>query len=270
MRFQATKAKAASLKIGVFDSGLGGLTVVRSMLDSLKDTDIYYIADTANAPYGDKSKEHIIEYSNEIVSYFVDTLQIDILVIACNTATSAAGETLRNRYSDLPIVGTEPGIKPALSVTKSAKVGILATSATLKGEKYHELLQALEAKERVTLYEQECPGLVEQIESDQIDTPETTHMLEQWLSPMREQGVDTIVLGCTHYPLVKDVIKKTMQCNVKLIETGEAIASRIKSLSCYEPLKDTNARLVSLQRTGAIKESFVKKIINDEIDITSL
>ena len=264
------KSRNIKVKIGVFDSGLGGLTVVKSMLNSLKDTQIYYIADTANAPYGDKSKEQIVDYSNAIAKYFIETHQIDILVIACNTATSAAGATLREKYPNLPIVGTEPGIKPALNITKSAKVGILATSATLRGEKYHELLQALGAKDRVILYEQECPGLVEQIELDQIDTPKTTQMLEQWLSPMREQGVDTIVLGCTHYPLAKSAIKKTMQREINLIETGEAIASRIRSLSCYTPSSETSAVLVSLQRTGDIKESFVKNILAHEIDIAPL
>ena len=264
------KSRNTKVKIGVFDSGLGGLTVVKSMLDSLRDVQIFYIADTANAPYGDKSKEQIIDYSSAITNYFLETHQIDILVIACNTATSAAALTLREKYPNLPIVGTEPGIKPALNITKSSKVGILATSATLRGEKYHELLQALGAKDIVALYEQECPGLVEQIELDQIETSKTAQMLEQWLSPMREQGVDTIVLGCTHYPLAKEAIRKTMQRDINLIETGEAIANRIRSLSCYTPSNDTAPTLVSLQSTAEIKESFVKKILGEEIDIAPL
>ena len=264
------KPKNTKVKIGVFDSGLGGLTVVKSMLDSLEDAQIFYIADTENAPYGDKSKEQIIDYSSAIANYFLETHQIDILVIACNTATSAAALTLREKYPNLPIVGTEPGIKPALNITKSSKVGILATSATLRGEKYHELLQALGAKDIVSLYEQECPGLVEQIELDQIETSKTAQMLEQWLSPMREQGVDTIVLGCTHYPLAKEAIRKTMQRDINLIETGEAIANRIRSLSCYTPSNNTTPTLVSLQSTAEIKESFVKKILGEEIDIAPL
>jgi len=257
------------LKIGVFDSGLGGLTVVSSMLDSLHGTDIFYIADTKNAPYGEKSKDQIISYSTTIAQYFIDSHQVDALVIACNTATSAAISTLRTKYPNLVIVGTEPGIKPALDITQSGKVGILATPATLKGDKYQDLLDSLGAKDKVELFEQECPGLVEQIESNSIDTPKTTQMLEEWLSPMREQGVDTIVLGCTHYPLASKAIQRVMQTDINLIETGEAITTRVKYLLNNTSLDEQNTRLKILS-TAKIDKDFVSTILHESIDTITI
>lgn len=257
------------LKIGVFDSGLGGLTVVRSMLDSLQGMDIYYVADTLNAPYGEKSKDQISEYSIAVAQYFISTYQIDALVVACNTATSAAIKSLREKYPNLILVGTEPGIKPALELTQSGKVGILATPATLKGDKYQELLESLGAKERVELFEQECPGLVEQIESDSIDSDVTMKMLEKWLSPMREQGVDTIVLGCTHYPLVSRAIRDIMQSKVSLVHTGEAITSRVKFLLSNDTV-DKKKPNITILSTGKIDKTFVHRILKKSSDTITI
>jgi len=218
------------MKVGVFDSGLGGLTVVRSLLRILSDTSLIYLADTLHAPYGEKSHEQIRDFSLDIARYFVEQHRIDALVVACNTATSAAIATLRAHFPDLVIVGTEPGIKPALNTTRSGKVGILATPATLAGDKYQELADRLYNGSDVTLYEQACPGLVEQIEGGELHSPKTRTMLEGWLKPMRDAGVDTIVLGCTHYPVAADQIREVMGQEVTLIETGDAIAHRLAGL----------------------------------------
>ncbi len=255
-------------RVGVFDSGLGGLTVVKALLKALPDTEIFYIADTFHAPYGEKSHEEIRRFSLEIARYFIEYHDIDALVIACNTATSAAIAMLREHFPDLPIIGTEPGIKPALSLTRTHKVGILATPATLAGDKYQELTDRLYHGTEVTLYEQACPGLVEQIEAGRTDTPETGAMLEMWLAPMREAGVDTIVLGCTHYPLAADAIEATMGYPVTLIETGEAIARRLRSLVEF-PLTGGEATL-KVFATGEIDEEAVGKIIGGRVSVLPL
>ena len=161
------------LKIGVFDSGLGGLTVVKSIQEFVRGAELFYIADTKNAPYGEKTSEQILQYSLDITAYFIDKHNIDALIVACNTATSAAIKTLREKYPKLILIGTEPGIKPAIEQTKTRKVGVLATPATLRGEKYQQLAQQLAKDKEVSLYEQACPGLVEQIENGEAHSPKT-------------------------------------------------------------------------------------------------
>jgi len=139
------------LKIGVFDSGLGGLTVVKALMQRIQNAHIFYVADTLHAPYGDKTPTQILQYSLDITQYLLDTHKIDILIVACNTATSAAITTLRKRYGSLIIIGMEPGIKPAIECSKTRKIGILATPATLKGEKYQALVRALIDENNVEL-----------------------------------------------------------------------------------------------------------------------
>jgi glutamate racemase len=166
------------MRIGVFDSGVGGLTVVQAMTKVIKGAEIFYVADTKNAPYGDKTPEQILQYSLNITQYLIDTHQIDALILACNTATSSAIKHLREQYPTLMIIGTEPGIKPAIENTKTGKVGVLATPATLKGEKYQELAAVLSSEKSVELFEQACPGLVEQIEKGETHSEHTRTLLE--------------------------------------------------------------------------------------------
>jgi len=257
------------VRIGVFDSGLGGLTVVRALLAHLPSMDIVYVADTAHAPYGEKTHEQIRQFSDAITHYLIDTHHIDALVVACNTATSAAIDHLRATFPDLVIVGTEPGIKPAMKITQSGKVGILATPATLAGDKYQELADRLYNGTDVQLFERACPGLVEQIESGRVETPETAAMLEGWLAPMREVGVDTIVLGCTHYPLAAGAIRQVMGYPVELIETGGAIARRLQAL--LPMTKNKAPARLHVHATGAIAEDTLKSILGIEnINITLL
>lgn len=219
------------MKIGVFDSGLGGLTVVDAIVQTFKGAKVFYVADTDAAPYGQKSKEEILKHSLEVTQHLIKKYDIDALVVACNTATSAAIVNLRESFPNLIVIGTEPGIKPAISFTKTKKVGVLATPATLKGQKYQLLADSLSSKNSIKLYEQPCPGLVEQIEEGKTTCPTTISMLENWLKPMKKDGVDTIVLGCTHYPLVSDIIKNIMGETINLVQTGYAIANRLKDLS---------------------------------------
>lgn len=250
------------MRVGVFDSGLGGLTVVDAITKTFRGAQLFYIADTQEAPYGDKTQEQILAHSFEVTHYLIKQHQIDALIVACNTATSAAIKELRAHFPNLIVIGTEPGIKPAILSTKSGKIGVMATQATLDGDKYQNLLAQLSAKD-VVLHEQACPGLVEQIEQGEIDSVQTQSMLDNWLTPMKQEGVDTIVLGCTHYPLVAQQIKNIMGQSVELIETGFAIANRLKTLS-QEIGHDKEGELkVYVYSTGAINLKMVNAILNN-------
>lgn len=250
------------MKIGVFDSGLGGLTVVQSMADIIKGAKIFYIADTLHAPYGDKTHAQILQYSLTITQYLINTHQIDALVVACNTATSAAIQELRIVYPKLIILGTEPAIKPALEYSKTSKIGVLATPATLRGDKYQFLIDRIVGNTSVTLFEQACAGLVEHIENDTLESKESLSLLEQWLAPMRDQNVDTIVLGCTHYPLASDVIQKIMNYKVTLIDSGFAIAKHL--LEKIEEIGHQNNGSLEIYfyHTGEVNDTIVKRLLS--------
>ena len=258
------------MKIGVFDSGLGGLTVVKALTKVIKGAEIFYVADTKNAPYGEKTPEQILQYSLNVTKYLIDTHDIDVLIVACNTATSAAIQYLREYYPSLIIIGTEPGIKPAFEQTSTGKVGVLATPATLKGEKYQKLANTLFAQKKVKLFEQACPGLVEQIEKGEIYTEKTKKMLELWLHPMKNSDVDTIVLGCTHYPLVSKVIEHVMERRLNLIHTGDAIANRLLSLSKKSGHQNKGVLEIILYSTDKISKDIVSNIFGKEIKIKAI
>ncbi len=258
------------MKVGVFDSGLGGLTIVNSLIKVIKGAEIFYVADTKNAPYGEKTPEQILQYSLDVTQYLVEKHHIDSLIIACNTATSAAVKHIREHYPSLVVIGTEPGIKPAFEQTQTGKVGVLATPATLKGEKYQDLASALSMTKEVTLFEQACPGLVEQIEKGEIESKKTKDMLEQWLSPMREANVDTIVLGCTHYPLVSDVIEHVMQRRMNLIHTGDAIAQYALALSKEHGHLNEGVLNLKLYATGDISKESVKHIFKKALEVETI
>jgi glutamate racemase len=250
------------LKIGVFDSGLGGLTIVDAIIKNFYDATVYYIADTDAAPYGEKSKEEIKKHSLEVTQYLIEKYDIDVLIVACNTATSAAIKEIRDSFKSLIVIGTEPGVKPAINSTKTNSIGVLATPATLRGEKYQELVDNLALKNNIELFEQACPGLVEQIESGEIDSLKTMDMLHNWLIPMKEKNVDTIVLGCTHYPLVGNSIKKIMGEQINLIETGYAIANRLKDLTNIS-FKDKQKIEVYVYSTGDINTTMIDNILDN-------
>ena len=252
------------MKVGIFDSGLGGLTVVSSIQKIFKGAQLFYIADTAYAPYGEKTPEEILNRCDNITTYLLQNHGIEALIVACNTATSAAIKHLREKFPFLIVIGTEPGIKPAILNTKSLNIGVLATPRTLKGDKYQLLVNELSVTKQVKLYEQACIGLVEQIEKGEIDTKETFDMLLKWLSPMKNENVDTIVLGCTHYPLVENIIKKIMGNDITLIETGDAIANRLKILSEQKGHINEGPLGINVCHTGLINRYMVDKILDNK------
>ena len=258
------------MKIGVFDSGLGGLTVVKALSHVIQNAQMFYVADSKNAPYGEKTPQEILDYSLDITKYLIKNHQIDALVLACNTATSFAIKHLREQYPDLIIIGTEPGVRPAIKQTKTGKIGVLATPATLKGDKYQDLVRQISKEKDVIVFEQACPGLVEQIESGQSSSETCKTLLENWLKPMREQEVDTIVLGCTHYPLVGSEIREIMACEVVLIDTGLAIAKRLLALGLNQGHENEGDFEISVQSTGEINQNLVEEILDMPVSVKSI
>jgi glutamate racemase len=219
--------------VGIFDSGVGGLSVLRHIREQLPHEHLLYFADSGFAPYGDKP-EHIIAERALLVGGFLLERGAKALVVACNTATVAAIALLRERYPQLPIVGVEPGLKPAAAATRVGKVGVLATEGTLAGEKFLLLRDQIRAGSDCTFLLQPCVGLADQIELGEFDSDATTAMLERFIQPLLAQGADTLVLGCTHYPLVRAsierVIARATTREVTLIDTGDAVARQLARL----------------------------------------
>ena len=209
--------------IGVFDSGVGGLSVLQHIREILPAENLYYVADSAHAPYGNKSDIDIQRRSVDITRFLLEK-DIKALVVACNTATAAAIEILRNDF-DIPIIGMEPAVKPAALTTQSGAVGILATPGTLASQKFAKLYQQYAAD--VKIISQPCPGLVEQVEMADLDGPQTRILVEQYVSSLLGHGVDTLVLGCTHYPFLKSLIEEIAGDHISVIDTGGAVAKEL-------------------------------------------
>jgi len=220
---------AAASPIGVFDSGLGGLTVVREMIARMPGERIIYIGDSGHAPYGARTPEEIRDFSLAISRYLLDNYQCRGLVIACNTATAAAAEAVRAAVP-VPVVGMEPAVKPALAATRTGKVGILATVGTLKSARFAALLARFDPDGAVQFLTQPCPGLPEAVEAGHTNTPETRALVTSYVTPLLAQNVDTLILGCTHYPVLRPLIAEIAGPTVTLIDTGEAVARRVATV----------------------------------------
>jgi glutamate racemase len=217
--------------VGIFDSGLGGLSVLRHIRAALPHEHLVYVADTGFAPYGDKSQDVVAERSLAVTRFLLEH-GVKAMVVACNTATVSAVKVMRETFPDLPIVGVEPGLKPAAAVTRSGKVGVLATERTLAGAKFLQLRDQVTEATGAHFLLQPCRGLVDQIELG--DTEATRALLVRYVTPLLEQGADTLVLGCTHYPLVRaaieDVILATGARDVTLVDTGDAVTRQLVRL----------------------------------------
>jgi glutamate racemase len=226
-----TPALPNDAPVGIFDSGLGGLSILRHIRAQLPHEHLIYVADTGFAPYGDKS-EDVVAARSLAVGRFLVAQGAKAIVVACNTATISAVKRMRATFPDLPIVGVEPGLKPAAASTRSGKVGVLATERTLSGTKFLALRDQVSEATGTSFLLQPCRGLVDQIELG--DAEATTRLLRQYVTPLLEQGADTLVLGCTHYPLVKasieDVIAETGARDIALVDTGEAVARQLVRL----------------------------------------
>jgi glutamate racemase len=211
--------------IGVFDSGVGGLSVWREIAAQLPNESTIYFADQAHIPYGPRPMQEIRAFS-EAITRFLLSLGCRVVVVACNTASAAALAHLRATFPNVPFVGMEPAVKPAAQSTRVGRVGVMATPATFQGELFASVVERF--ANGVQLVNQVCPGLVEQVEAGRLDTPDTEAMLREYLAPMMAAGVDTIVLACTHYPFLAPVIRCIVEPDVQVIDPAPAIARQVR------------------------------------------
>jgi glutamate racemase len=209
--------------IGVFDSGVGGLSVLKHIRAQLPRLPLFYVADSGHVPYGDKTAEYIRERSLVLTEFLV-ARGAAAVVVACHTATAAAAALLRARFA-IPIIAMEPAVKPAVTATRSRVVGVLATVGTLESARFAALLEQYAGD--VEIVTQACPGLVEQVEAGELATPATRELVARYTKPLLERGADTLVLGCTHYPFLRPLIAEVAGPAVTLIDTGEAVARQV-------------------------------------------
>jgi glutamate racemase len=210
--------------IGVFDSGVGGLSVLREIREALPHEDLLYVADSGHAPYGDKPME-VIEARSVAITEFLLEQGAKAVVVACNTATGAAARVLRTRCS-VPIVAMEPAVKPAVARTRSGVVGVLATRRTLESHNFSLLMERVGSGAEVM--RQPCPGLVERVEAGDLDSDYTSALLADYLQPLLERGADTLVLGCTHYPHLIPLIARLAGPDVAVLDSGAAVARQVR------------------------------------------
>ncbi|MDP5006197.1 MAG: glutamate racemase [Verrucomicrobiales bacterium] len=221
-----SRSPSAPVKIGLLDSGVGGLSVLREVHRILPGAELHYVGDSAWCPYGTKSPEVICARVFEISDYLLSQ-GAGILVIACNSATIHAVGALRATYP-LPVVGMEPAVKPAAELTRSGVIGVLATEASIAGEKFHQLVNTHASGVRVIT--RPCPRFVELVEAGQLTGPEVEDAVDEALAPLLEAGADVFVLGCTHYPFLRAVIEARLPDTATVVDTGPAVARRVKSL----------------------------------------
>lgn len=229
----------SKVRIGVFDSGVGGLSVLKELLTQLPGVEYFYFADQLHVPYGRRSKADIQRLSRVIVEFLFEK-KVEIIVIACNTATAKALTYLREIFPDRHFVGTEPALKPAAAATDTGKVAVLATQGTFQSDRYTSLTERF--ANEVEVFENPCYGLVELVEAGKLDDPETENLLRGILAPMLAAGADTVVLGCTHYPFIEPTLRKIIGEKIKIINPAPAVArqtTKIFELMKFEAWGET-------------------------------
>jgi glutamate racemase len=223
--------------IGVFDSGVGGLSVLRAIRVQMLEEAILYFGDQGHVPYGPRSMEQIQNFSEGITKFLLK-YESKLIVVACNAASAAALNFLRERFPFVSFVGMEPAVKPAVEQTHTGKVGVLATPATFQGALYASVVERFAAG--VELFQHTCPGLVSQIEKGDLDSNVTRAILEDALRPMLEKNIDTVVLGCTHYPFVIPLIEQIVGANVRVIDPAPSVAKQVKRLLEAQRMKNSS------------------------------
>ena len=238
-------------QIGIFDSGIGGTSIWGEIQELLPNEDCIYLADSKNAPYGEKSEERILELSIKNTEYLLSQ-GCKIIVVACNTATTNAIDYLRANYT-VPFIGIEPALKPAAINTKSKIVGVLATKGTLSSSLFHSTSKNHAAG--ITVLEQRGTGLVEMIENGNLQSDELYQLLEGYIRPMLEKGMDYLVLGCTHYPYLIPLLKKMLPENVTIIDSGQAVARQTRTVLVKNELltNSTNVGIHQFYTNGDVK-----------------
>jgi len=219
--------------IGVFDSGIGGLTVVKELIKSLPYEDIVYFGDTARVPYGTKSHQTVVRFSTENVLFLL-RYNVKLIIVACNSSSSVALASLKRNFK-VPIIGViEPGAAYATSMSYSQRIGVIGTSTTIKSKAYEKQIRGLVPKAKV--YSKSCPLFVPLAEEGWLDGKVTSQIIRTYLSPLKKKDIDTLILGCTHYPLLEKAIKRVMGKGVKLIDSAVSVAETAKALLQEEGL----------------------------------
>lgn len=245
--------------IGVFDSGVGGTSIWKEIQKLMPHESTIYLADSVNAPYGEKSQEDILSFSIKNTELLLNK-GCKLIVVACNTATTNAISFLRQQY-DVPFIGIEPAIKPAALQSKSRKVGVLATKGTLASSLFHSTSENHAAG--IEIFEQEGSGLVPLIEEGNIQTDATRKLLQKYLNPMLEEGIDFLVLGCTHYPYLMPVLKEILPKNVMIIDSGEAAARQTKAILEKQGLANSDDENGSHQLFTNSKVNVLEQFLKD-------
>ncbi len=264
--------------LGVFDSGVGGLTVLRELHRLLPEVPMLYVADAAHAPYGQREPDYIIQRSLTLAEHLIDQ-GARVLVVACNTATAHAIGALRQRWPELPIVGTEPGIKPAVAASRNGRIGVMATPSTIASVRFADLIARHAGAAEV--FSQPCPGLVALIERGELDTPALHELLTQLCQPLVDAQVDTVLMGCTHYPLVQPALQRVLGEQVKLLNIESAVAQQAAKQwlglgLARQPGAQQNAQqaasLPILQTTGKAEalSQFVQQALTWRVQVQAL
>jgi glutamate racemase len=260
----------AEYPIGVFDSGVGGLSVLREIRRELPGEELLYVADSGHAPYGDKSTE-LIEARAIAITEFLLSKRAKAIVVACNTATGVAIGTLRARFS-LPIIAMEPAIKPAVTHTKSGVIGVLATSRTIASDNFAKLHTRYGSDVKILM--QACPGLVEQVEAGDLSGNKTRALIERYVAPLLEQRADTLVLGCTHYPFLAALIREIAGPAAAIIDPSAAIARELRRRLSGAGLLSTENRAGAEQFWSSATTGIAQPVINQlwqaDVDVQRL
>lgn len=260
--------------IGVFDSGVGGLWILKHLEQEIRGFNYIFLGDQGHVPYGVKSIDEIKIYSEEITRFLINK-GCKIIVIACNTASAAALKYLREKFPDILFVGMEPAVKKAVEMTTTGVVGVLATPATFDGELYNSVVERF--AQNVEIHKDTCPGLVERIEKGDFDSKETKIILEKALRPMLVDGIDTVVLGCTHYPFVIPQIKEIVGKEINVIDPTSAIVRQVSHLLADNGLinKTEEEKQINIFTSGngvdikiILEKLFIKEISVTKVDWT--
>jgi glutamate racemase len=256
--------------IGVFDSGVGGLSVLREIRRELPGENLIYVADSGHAPYGDKSTEFIEARSITIIEFLISQ-GAKAIVVACNTATGVAIKTLRAKFH-IPIIAMEPAIKPAAAHTKSGVIGVLATSRTIASDNFSKLHERFGAEVKILM--QACPGLVEQVETGDLAGDETRALIEQYVLPLLEQEADTLVLGCTHYPFLAPLMQEVAGPTVTIIDPSAAIARelrrRLTNSNLFSSNSEAGTELFWTSAVTDVAQSVITQLWQAEVEVQRL
>jgi glutamate racemase len=224
--------------IGIFDSGVGGLSVLKQIRQQMPNESVLYFGDQGHVPYGPRGLDEVRMFSEQITRYLLG-MGAKLVVVACNAASAAALQYLRQIFPETSFVGMEPAVKPAAEATRSSVVGVLATPATFQGALYASVVERFASG--VTILQDTCPGLVGQIENNQLDSAATRAILEKALHPMLVQGIDTVVLGCTHYPFIIPLVEQIVGPDVRVIDPAPAVARQTARLLELAGLRNTGS-----------------------------